>query len=100
MLISYKKTGDNSCEFATMVLTCILPGGCPLNCVGDSSCAANPTNKWTQNAVFDLTNSNGLYCSARACQHATFSLKKNIGGFIGCSAANACTGLLHQDKTI
>lgn len=87
-------TGDQACEYATMVLTCMLPLGCPLNCVGDNSCAANPLNKVTENAVFDITNSNGLYCSARACQFATFSLKQNVGGYIGCSAYDACKGAL------
>lgn len=92
-------SGDQSCQFAKMTLTCDETEGCTLLCVGDRSCAADYTiGKY---ATFLLTNSNGLSCSAAACQYGYFKLDNNLGGYISCSAYDSCKGsIIIADQNI
>ena len=83
-------SGDGSCSYSLFNLEC-LPTGCTLECVGDSSCDADPVIP-ALNAIYTIANSKGMSCSAAACKYATFNLLTNIGGAIICGAYDACRG--------
>ena len=83
-------SGDGSCAYSIFNLEC-LPTGCVLECVGDSSCDADPATP-ALNAVYSITNSKGMSCSSAACKYATFNLLTNVGGSIICGGYDSCLG--------